>query len=94
MVKVIVQHHVADYERWFPVYTEHGDVRRQHGGIGHSVNRGAADPNDLVIVNEFATLAGAQAFATDPSLPEAMDRAGVDSAPLVWIVDESDAARY
>jgi hypothetical protein len=94
MVKVIVQHHVADYDRWFPVYTEHGEVRRRHGGTGHSVNRGAADPNDLVIVNEFATLAGAQAFASDPSLPEAMGRAGVDSAPLVWIVDESDAARY
>ena len=23
MTKVIVQHHVADYDRWFPVFTEH-----------------------------------------------------------------------
>jgi hypothetical protein len=94
MAKVIVQHHVEDYDRWLPVFTEHGEVRRQHGGTGHTVNRGAADPNDLVIVNEFSTLAGAQAFASDPTLPEIMGRAGIDSKPMVWIVNESDAATY
>jgi len=94
MSKVIVQHHVADYDRWFPVFVEHGDVRRLHGATGHSVNRSVADPNSLVIINDFATLEGAQAFAQDPSLPAAMERAGVDGAPQVWIVEESDARRY
>ena len=94
MAKVIVQHHVADYDRWFGVFIEHGDVRRRHGGTGHSVTRGAADPNSVVIVNEFGTLAGATAFSQDPSLPEAMARAGIDSAPQVWIVNEADLATY
>jgi len=94
MAKVIVQHHVADYDRWFPVFIEHGEVRRRHGVTGHSVNRAVADPNTLVIVNDFATLAGAQAFAQDPSLPAAMAQSGVDGAPQVWIVDEADAATY
>lgn len=94
MAKVIVQHHVADYATWLPVYIEHGVVRRQHGGTGHTITRSAADPNSLVVVNEFATLAGATAFTQDPSLPEAMRRAGVDGAPQVWIVDEADVAAY
>ncbi len=94
MVKVIVQHHVTDYERWLPVYTEHAAVRRQHGATGHSIGRGVADPNSLVVVNEFASLDGARAFSTDPSLQDAMQRAGVDSAPQVWIVDEAEAATY
>jgi hypothetical protein len=47
-----------------------------------------------VIVNEFSSLAGAQAFASDTSLREAMSRAGIDSKPMVWIVDESDGATY
>jgi len=94
MAKVIVQHHVADYDRWFPVFIEHGEVRRRHGATGHSVNRAVADPNTLVIVNDFATLAGAQAFTQDPSLPAAMAQSGVDGAPQVWIVDEADAATY
>lgn len=94
MAKVIVQHHVADYERWFPVFTEHEAIRRRHGATGHSVNRAVADPNTLVIVNDFATLEGARAFSQDPSLPAAMERGGVDGAPQVWIVEEADARAY
>ena len=94
MAKAIVQHHVADYDRWLPVFIEHGEVRRQYGATGHSVTRSTADPNDLVIVNEFGTLEGALGFAQDPSLPEVMGRAGVDGPPQVWIVEEADAATY
>ena len=94
MTKVIVQHHVADYDRWLPVFTEHEDVRRLHGATGHSVSRDVADPNTIVIVNDFATLEGARAFSQDPSLPAAMGRGGVEGMPQVWIVDEADARTY
>lgn len=94
MVKVIVQHHVIDYDRWLPVYAGHEAVRRQHGGTGHSITRDTGDPNSLVVINEFETLEGARAFAADPSLPDAMQRGGVDSEPLVWIVNESEARAY
>jgi hypothetical protein len=94
MAKVIVQHHVVDYDRWFPVFTEHQAVRQSHGATGHSIGREVADPNTIVIVNDFATLEGARAFSKDPSLPAAMAKGGVDGAPQVWIVEEADAARY
>lgn len=94
MVKVIVSHHVADYDRWYPVFTEHEAVRRQHGATGHSISRASSDPNTVVVVNEFATLDGARAFSQDPSLPDVMHRAGVDSAPTIWIADEVEAASY
>jgi len=94
MTKVIVQHHVTDYDRWYQVFTEHEDIRRRHGATGHSLNREVADRNTIVIVNEFATLEGARAFSQDPSLPAAMERGGVDGPPQVWIVDEAEARRY
>ncbi len=94
MAKVIVQHHVADYDKWFTVFTEHGEVRRKHGATGHTVTRSIADPNDIVIVNDFTSADGAKAFAADPSLPEAMQRAGVDGAPQVWIAEESSVVAY
>lgn len=94
MAKVIVQHHVADYDRWLPVFTEHEAVRRSHGATGHSITRGVDDPNTIVIVNDFATLEGARAFTQDPSLPAAMERGGVDGHPQVWIVDEAEARQY
>jgi hypothetical protein len=94
MAKVIVQHHVVDYDRWFPVFTEHQAVRQSHGATGHSVNRAVEDPNTIVIVNDFATAEGARAFMQDPSLPAAMERGGVDGAPQVWLVEEADAKQY
>ena len=94
MTKVIVQHHVADYDRWLPVFTEHESVRRSHGATGHSIGRDVADPNSIVIVNDFATLEGARAFSQDPSLPAVMERAGVDGPPQIWIVEEAEAAAY
>jgi hypothetical protein len=94
MAKAIVQHHVVDYDRWYPVFTEHEAVRRQHGATGHSINRAVSDPDTIVIVNDFATLEGALAFTQDPSLPAAMERGGVDGAPQVWIVEEAEAKRY
>jgi hypothetical protein len=94
MAKVIVQHHVADYDRWIAVFNEHAAIRKGHGATGHSVNRVATDPNTIVIVNDFATLDGAVAFTQDPSLPEAMAKGGVDGPPQVWIVNEADEARY
>jgi hypothetical protein len=94
MAKAIVQHHVVDYDRWFPVFTEHQAVRQRHGATGHSVDRSVSDPNTIVIVTDFATLDGALAFTQDPSLPAAMERGGVDGAPQVWIVEEADARTY
>ena len=94
MAKVIVQHHVVDYDRWLLVFKEHQAIRQSHGATGHSVNRSVSDPNTIVIVTDFATLEGARAFSQDPSLPAAMERGGVDGAPQVWIVEEADAKQY
>jgi heme-degrading monooxygenase HmoA len=94
MTKVIVQHHVSDYERWLPVFTEHEAVRRQHGATGHTITRSVADPNSVLVVNEFATFEGARDFSQDPSLKDAMERAGVDAPPQVWIVEEAETRTY
>jgi len=69
------------------VFTEHEGVRRKHGATGHALLRATDDPNTLVIVTEFATADGAQAFMADPTLAEAMSRGGVDSQPGVWLWD-------
>ncbi len=94
MAKVIVQHHAADYDRWHAVFTEHEAVRRQHGGTGHALFRDVHDPNLTIFVGDFETADGARAFSQDPSLREAMARAGVDATPQVWIVEEAETRSY
>ena len=94
MAKVIVQHLVTDYDTWIAVFNERQAVRQAHGATGHPVCHAAADPNMIVIVNDFASLDGALAFSQDPSLPAAMAKGGVTGAPQVWITNEADAAAY
>jgi hypothetical protein len=94
MAKVVVQHHVADYDVWHPVFTEHEAVRRKNGATGHTLLRASDDPNTLVILTDFVTADGARAFMADPTLREAMSRGGVDSEPQVWLCDEVETKTY
>ncbi len=93
-VRLIVQHHVRDFDQWKPEFDDHEKVRRQHGGQGHELYRNVDDPNALVVVNTFETVEGARAFMTDPSLKEVMDRAGVDSEPNITLCEQAEAITY
>jgi len=91
---VIVRHRVKDYDTWRPLFEEHGEVRRRYGAQGHELYRTDGDANELIIVNRFRDLAGAHAFAADPSLPEVMQRAGVISEPQISFCELVETADY
>jgi len=91
---IIVQHKVRDYEAWKAVFDEHKAVRTRHGATGHELYRGLEDPNAITIVNHFLSRKQAEAFATDPSLKEAMERGGVVSEPLITWAQEAESADY
>lgn len=94
MVGVIVRHRVADYAAWKPVFDEHEATRRKHGAVGHHVFRLASDPQEVIVVNLYRDAAGAQAFAADPSLREAMHRGGVVSEPEVLFCEHAESSDY
>lgn len=94
MVAVIVRHRVKDFDTWKPLFDEHGAARRRHGAVGHQLYRSSADANELTLVNLFRDAAGAQAFLDDPSLPEAMQRAGVDGPPEIHVCEQVEAVDY
>ncbi|HKR99834.1 MAG TPA: cyclase [Candidatus Dormibacteraeota bacterium] len=94
MVAVIVRHRVRDYDTWKPLFDQHGDVRRQYGAIGHQLYRVSGDPQELIVVNQFADLASAQAFTRDPSLPKMMENAGVEGAPDIAFCEQVESAEY
>ena len=91
---VIVQHRVRDYDTWKPVFDDHGSVRRRHGATGHTLYRNLDDPNDVTVVNEFPTRAQAEAFASDPSLREAMLRGGVIGEPTITWTEAVETVDY
>jgi hypothetical protein len=91
MTTIVVRHSVADYEAWKAGFDEHAKVRRGHGSTGHQVLR---DGNDVLALLEFPDASSAQAFQQDPSLGEAMQRAGVVSKPEVSVWSQVDEETY
>ena len=82
---LIVRHPVQDYDAWRVVYEEVGALRNQHGCTAERVLRLPTDGNDVVAIHDFPSVAQAEAFASDPELKAAMERAGVAGAPRIEI---------
>ena len=91
---VVVQHRVRDYRAWKPVFEEHQVVRAKHGATGHVLYRALDERNNVVIVTEFSSTDGARAFMADPTLPEALTRAGVEMPPAVYLCEEVEKKTY
>lgn len=85
MVRMFVRHRVADYDAWRPVYDSIDAQRDAAGVTGKAVFQAVGDPNDVTVWHDFATTEAAQAFAASPDLRSAMERAGVEGAPEIWL---------
>jgi quinol monooxygenase YgiN len=94
MTTMIVRHRVADFDTWKPAYDDHEASRREHGCQSAAVLRDPADGNDVTIVMTYPSAAAAQAFLDDPSLAEAMSRAGVTGPPEIRLLDETETLVY
>ena len=91
MTTVLVRHTVESFDDWKPVFDGHESTRRLHGATGHRVLR---DGNDVTILTDFADREGANGFAEDPSLREAMAKGGVIGTPDVSFLDEVEDLSY
>jgi len=94
MTTLVVRHHVRDYDAWKPVFDEHESERRKHGATGHRVYTMAGDRNDVVIAMDFPSADAAQAFTADPSLRDAMERAGVEGEPQIMVGEQVEQRSY
>ena len=93
-VILVVHHRVADYDAWKQVFDEHETVRRSHGEIEHRVYRDIHDPNRVIVHNDFPSEEAARSFMEDPSLKEAMARAGVEGEPGISFIEAVERKVY
>jgi quinol monooxygenase YgiN len=85
----IVKHPVSDYAAWRTVYEEVQPLRDKHGVSAADVLQDPADPNNVTVLHWFPSEDQAQAFVSDPSLKDAMAKAGVTAPPRIEIVLEA-----
>ena len=86
-----VRHTVANYDEWKLGFDGHESSRRLHGATGHRLSH---DGNTVTVAIDFPDRASAGAFAEDPTLREAMSKAGVIGAPQVDIMDAVESLTY
>lgn len=91
---VAVRHPVEDFAQWKAVFEEHRAVRESHGARGHWLLLDQNEDGTQLILNEFPDRASAEAFANDPSLPEAMARAGVTGPPRIEFYEMAERVDY
>lgn len=83
---VLISHTVADFDTWKAVFDDHEQRRRASGILGHHINRGEDDPNQLSVYLAVSDVAAAKEFASSDDIADAMQRAGVLSAPeMTWM---------
>jgi len=91
---MIVSHKVANFDTWLAVYKAAAATQQQGGIIGRATNQSLDDPNTVVVYHQAESHDTLKAFMANPGLKEAMQKAGVTSAPEVTFVTGGWAKRY
>lgn len=90
MVTLMVRHTIADYATFRSAFDGHEAFRRANGASGVSqLYRDEGNPNQITAVLEWDNAENARRFASSPSLKEAMQAAGVTSAPEVHFLNRT-----
>ena len=82
--RVIVSHHVKDFDVWLKAFDDKGkQTRAANALIDRTIARDMADPNMVYIVFDVIDLEKARARIFSPEVKKFMADAGVDSPPVV-----------
>ncbi|OFW61008.1 MAG: hypothetical protein A2133_04330 [Actinobacteria bacterium RBG_16_64_13] len=87
MPYVLIQHNVAKYAAFEPVFTGDEERRRRLGSKGGKLFRNVADPNNLFALFEWDTVENARKFAESYELREAVQWASDSMPPRATVVD-------
>jgi hypothetical protein len=86
---LVARFRAPDYARLRRAFDDIQPLRERHGARGHRILRLADDPQDYMVIIEFASFGGAKVFTEDPLLLRAIDAAGVEGgAHHVQYVEE------
>jgi len=80
-------HKVEDFARWKSVFDSTAALKGNYGWKRSLVYTINGDPNNVLVMEEFDTMAHAKAFAGSAELKAAMAKAGVVGRPEIEFVN-------
>jgi hypothetical protein len=82
--RVMVTHHVKDFDAWLKAYDNEGmQTRAANGMVDRFLARGIDDPNTVTLLFAITDMAKAKARIASEELKKIMTDAGVDSPPQI-----------
>jgi len=84
-VLALISHPVKDFAAWRAVYDSAEPIRQKAGVTAAEVFRDPKDPNAVLIIHRFASVAAMQSFLGDPALKSAMATGGVLAPPTAVV---------
>lgn len=88
MAYLFIRNKVKDYTAWKATFDAFIETRRAGGEKSYQIYHPDDDPNNLLLLFEWDSLANARAFMANPELKEAMGEAGVIEAPEAYFLEE------
>lgn len=82
---MVVKHKVADFAKFKIAYDGHDSMRLASGIHSYVIGRGVLDSNMVLVAVKADDAEKAKAFAKNPSLKAAMQKAGVTGTPDIMI---------
>ncbi len=83
----MVHHHVKNFDTWKAAYMAHDSMRQAYGITHYVIGRELGDSNMVMVIDKMNDEKRAKEFAGLPKLKEAMQKAGVNSAPIFSYVN-------
>ena len=90
MPYVLIEHRVANYDKFEPEFHDREARRRRamSGSKGGTLYRDVADPNRITVLFEWDTVERARAFAESYELQESVEWSGGE-APRAIVIEET-----
>lgn len=86
-VWMIVTHEVVDYQHWKPVHDRSASIKRNFGWKKCAVFAVDGNRNHVMVMEQFASLDRARAYADSTELRDEMAASGVSSNPEIHFVN-------
>ena len=82
--RIMVTHHVKDFDAWLKVYDAEGlAARAANGMVDRGLARGIDDPNTVSLLFAITDMAKLKAHLASPEMKKVMTDAGVDGPPQI-----------
>ncbi|HET7077856.1 MAG TPA: hypothetical protein VFM49_10450 [Chloroflexia bacterium] len=87
MAWIHVRHRVQNYNKWKETYDKTAGYKRHEGWKRYRVYQVSGDREDLIVMEQFATLEQARAYAGSQFLRDAFEQEGVVGQPEILLLD-------